>query len=71
MRAHKKTPSFKDGAKLYLKRILNLLFKIFHQLADIKSDVGLVFVNVQLSSDFAAYLVVTFQLDVFSNFFSS
>ena len=45
--------------------------KILDKPADIKSDIGLVFVNAKFHSDFMAYNVMTFYLDILADFLAS
>lgn len=48
----------------------NLFFKIFHQFANIKTYIGLMLVYTQFQSDFMAYDVMSFHLNIFSDFFA-
>lgn len=74
------THSATDNATL-VKRMAQLMFAtkgfsglplgIFHQLADIKSYIGFVFVNAKFLADFVAYDVMAFQLDILTDLFAA
>ena len=53
--------------KLYMR----LLFETFHKSTYIRTNIGFVFVNAKLLSDFMAYDIMAFRLDVFSYFLAT
>lgn len=63
----------KDGTTIFVSegRTFRLLFTIFHQPANIKTYIGFMLIYTKFHPDFMTYDVMTFYLEIFSNFFSA